>query len=151
MEISYSNGSKTFHGERSNYEVYEFILDEDEYIVKVDAFSGYMVDSLTFITNKGRNYGPYGGDGGGERTMQPPKEHGYLSYVSGYEANTQGSLGIVSLAFHWIYHDSNRPLKGEDFDPDHQITPFREEEIENARDFDSPYEFYDDVDDSLSD
>ena len=136
IETTYSNGSKKFHGERSNHEVYEFILDEDEFIIKVVAFSGYMVDNLAFITNQGKTYGPYGGDGGGERILRPPKEQGYLSHVSGSEANTQGSLGIVSLAFHWICYGSNRPLEGEDFDPDRQITSMGDSEIEDIYDSD---------------
>ena len=137
METTYSDGSKKFHGQRSFHEVYEFILEEDEYIIEVVAFSGYMVDNLTFITNKGNMYGPYGGDGGGQRTLQPPKEQGYLSYLSGYEANTQGSLGIVSLAFHWLCYDSNRPLEGEDFDPDRQITSMGDSETGDSYDSDS--------------
>jgi hypothetical protein len=39
-------------------------LDSDEYITTVAGRSGTLVDQLTFFTNKGRVYGPYGGSGG---------------------------------------------------------------------------------------
>eukprot|EP00794_Sanderia_malayensis_P007491 gene7491-8322_t len=106
IEVLYSDGKKIFHGERSNNEVYEFMLEPDEYIIKVISFAGFMVDSLEFFTNKGRNFGPYGGDGGGKQAHPPGSKHGgYLSFVSGAEAMTQGALGIVSLVFHWIIYD----------------------------------------------
>ncbi|XP_065058924.1 uncharacterized protein LOC135686582 isoform X2 [Rhopilema esculentum] len=104
LEVLYSDGSKVFHGERSNHEVYEFILDPDEFIVEIVAYSGYMIDNLLFITNTGKEYGPYGGDGGGRRVLKAPSKSGYLSYISGDEAFTQGSLGLVGLAFHWVYY-----------------------------------------------
>ena len=104
LEVLYSDGSKVFHGERSNHEVYEFILDPDEFIVEIVAYSGYMIDNLLFITNTGKEYGPYGGDGGGRMVLKAPAKSGYLSYISGNEAFTQGSLGLVGLAFHWVYY-----------------------------------------------
>ena len=101
IEVLYSDGSKIFHGQRSNHEIYEFILGADEYIIKVIANSGYMVDNLEFVTNTGKSYGPYGGDGGGRRILE--HRTGYLAYISGWEVLTQGSLGIVSLSFHWMH------------------------------------------------
>ena len=98
----YSDGEKRFHGERFDHEVHEFVLAPDEYIVKVITFTGYMVDSLEFITNTGRSYGPYGGDGGGERILCHPGGSGYLSHMSGSVVSAQGSLGIASLAFHFV-------------------------------------------------
>ena len=77
-------------------------MGPDEFIVKVIAFSGYMVDNLEFITNTGKSYGPFGGGGGGKRVLAHPHGPGYLSHVSGSEAFTQGSLGIVSLSFHFV-------------------------------------------------
>ena len=91
-----------FHGERFDHEVHEFMLSPDEYIVKVIACSGYMVDSLEFITNTGRSYGPYGGSGGNQRILCHPDGFGYLSHISGSEADSLGSLGIVSLSFHFV-------------------------------------------------
>ena len=82
--------------------MHEFVLAPDEYIVKVITFSGYMVDNLEFITNTGRSYGPYGGDGGGRRILCHPGGSGYLSHVSGSVVSAQGSLGIASLVFHFV-------------------------------------------------
>ena len=62
-----------------------------------------MVDNLEFITNTGKSYGPFGGGGGGKRVLAHPRGPGYLSHVSGSEAFTQGSLGIVSLSFHFVF------------------------------------------------
>jgi hypothetical protein len=39
-------------------------LKGDEYIVRVDYRSGERVDAISFKTNKGKVYGPYGGGGG---------------------------------------------------------------------------------------
>ncbi len=39
-----------------------------EYIVRVDYRSGSMIDSVSFTTNQGRTFGPYGGGGGGSGT-----------------------------------------------------------------------------------
>ena len=99
----YNNEQKKFHGQKFDYEVYDFVLDPDEYIVKVIAYSGYMVDSLEFITNTGKSYGPYGGDGGGRSVLCHPRGYGYLSHISGSEALAQGSLGIVNLSFHFMF------------------------------------------------
>jgi hypothetical protein len=41
-----------------------FDLGPDEFIVLVEGRSGSRVDSLTFTTNKGNSFGPYGGTGG---------------------------------------------------------------------------------------
>ena len=41
-----------------------FELDEDEYLSYVEGRKGWMLDRLTFVTNKGRKFGPVGGDGG---------------------------------------------------------------------------------------
>jgi len=42
----------------------EVNLKADEYIVRVDYRSGARVDAISFKTNKGKVYGPYGGGGG---------------------------------------------------------------------------------------
>ena len=102
----YSDGNKKFHGELSDYEVYEFVLDEDELIVKVIAYSGHMIDKLEFVTNAGKSYGPYGGNGGGRYVLAHPSGTGYLSSISGCEELSQGSLGIVNLSFHFVFFPS---------------------------------------------
>lgn len=41
-----------------------FELAKEEYINRIEGRSGEGVDSLTFFTNVGNKYGPYGGSGG---------------------------------------------------------------------------------------
>ena len=43
-----------------------FNLHDDEYISYAKGGAGFVLDSLAFVTNKGRQFGPLGGDGGGE-------------------------------------------------------------------------------------
>ena len=115
--MAYSDGEKIFHGQIADREVHEFMTGPDEFIVKVISSSGWMIDSLTFFTNKGTQFGPYGGDGGGQRSLEVPVKHGYLAYISGSEASTQGSLGIVNLAFHWQNYDFDGQLESSDIEP----------------------------------
>ncbi len=60
--MRYSDGSVNQHGQTDFDEVNEFHLEDDERIIRVDINSGWMIDKLTFYTNKGRVYGPYGGE-----------------------------------------------------------------------------------------
>ena len=39
-------------------------LAPNEFITRVEGRSGSLVDQLTFYTNLGKKYGPYGGPGG---------------------------------------------------------------------------------------
>ena len=48
----------------------EVTLPADEFITRVEYRSGNVIDAVTFISNKGRRYGPYGGGGGGAGTYQ---------------------------------------------------------------------------------
>lgn len=53
------------HGWRS-----EVTLADGEFITRVDTRGGNVVDAVTFISNKGRRFGPYGGGGGGAGSFQ---------------------------------------------------------------------------------
>ena len=44
-------------------------LKSDEYINRIEGRSGRYIDQLTFYTNKGNKFGPYGGSGGSEFSM----------------------------------------------------------------------------------
>ena len=44
-------------------------LQPGERIVRVDLRSGIYVDQITFFTDQGRQYGPYGGNGGEPHTL----------------------------------------------------------------------------------
>jgi hypothetical protein len=56
----------------------EFQLEAGEYIVRVAGRSGGRVDQLTFITNTGRSYGPYGGNGGNAFSIDGIKVGGFF-------------------------------------------------------------------------
>ncbi|QAU33103.1 jacalin-like lectin [Janthinobacterium sp. 17J80-10] len=65
--------------------VADVTLREGEYIVRVDYRSGDRVDQLSFTTNRGKTYGPYGGDGGspGAYTVTPGEKLGCMAGRSG--------------------------------------------------------------------
>lgn len=107
IQVHYSNEQSAVHGSSTAQEFYEFNLGKNERIVSLDIRCGWMIDRLTFYTNKVENgqrksYGPYGGDGGGEYSETFPKGSlGFLSWVKGTVVETQGSLGITRLQFQW--------------------------------------------------
>jgi len=53
-------------------------LAAGEYITRVDGRSGSRIDQLTFTTNLGNKYGPYGGDGGSAFSLTNLKVGGFL-------------------------------------------------------------------------
>ena len=55
-----------------------------------------MVDQLTFYTEKGHIFGPYGGSGGYSFTAKPPESECYLAWISG-----KANLRVDSISFHW--------------------------------------------------
>ncbi|XP_015768343.1 PREDICTED: kelch-like protein 7 [Acropora digitifera] len=87
---------------------HEFHLEENERIVKAEVQSCWIIDRLTFYTNKKdkdgkpKRYGPYGGNGGTFRGESAPESFGYLCGVSGAVAKSQaGETGITHLQFVW--------------------------------------------------
>ena len=70
-------------------------LAEGEYIVQVDYRKGSKVDSLTFRSNTGKTYGPYGGGGGSPGTYKvTPGEK--LSCMSGRSGSSIDQLTFTS-------------------------------------------------------
>ena len=90
-------------------EHHEFHLEENEKIVSVEVSSSWMIDRLTFYSNKKdddgyqKSYGPYGGDGGAFNVEHPAGSFGYLTGVAGAVANRNlGKPGvIIRLQFAW--------------------------------------------------
>ena len=86
---------------------HEFYLEENERIVKAEIQCGWMIDRLTFYTNKKdkdgkpKRYGPYGGNGGSFSAESAPESFGYLCGVSGAVVQSQGEAGITRLQFVW--------------------------------------------------
>ncbi len=64
-----------------------------ELIVRVDLRSGELVDQLTFYTNQGRQYGPYGGGGGSPQSLTN------LGAVTGFIGRSGASLDQIGF---WI-------------------------------------------------
>ena len=66
LKILFQNGGSLEIGldDQQPKETKTFNLHDDEYISYVQGSAGYVLDSLAFVTNKGRHFGPVGGDGG---------------------------------------------------------------------------------------
>ena len=149
---------------QEHHEHHEFHLEENERIVKVDVNSGFMIDKLTFYTNKKdedgnpKSYGPYGGSGGGFHSETPPGSYGYLAGVSGAVVMSQGEAGITRLQFVWRSYifpgDDRKPQRGfcvldvedEDYDDyDDYYDSDDNDDFDEYDDYDD--EYYDDYDD----
>lgn len=78
-----ANGWATMQGNHDKGWRSEVILPGDEYITSVEYRGGNVVDSLTFISNKGRRFGPYGTGGGGGAGSYQASPGQMLGCVSG--------------------------------------------------------------------
>ena len=117
LKVSYKDGKAMVFGQdcggtyaetaRNDHVHHEFHLEENEKIVKAEIRCGWMIDCLTFYTNKKdkhgkpKSYGPYGGNGGSFSMQSAPKSFGYLCGVSGAVVRSQGEAGITQLQFVW--------------------------------------------------
>ena len=104
LKIFYNGGKKVKFGSDSDQsDHHEFHLDKDERIVKVEVRSGYMIDRLTFYSNKKdedgspKSYGPYGGEGGDIYFETPPGSYGFLAGIAATIVHSQGEEGISLL------------------------------------------------------
>ena len=114
-------GAGGTYADTANDQVHhEFHLEENERIVKVDVRHGWMIDQLTFYTNKKdkdgkpKSYGPYGGHGGSFSSESPPASYGFLAGVAGALVRSQGEAGITRLQFAWrsyVLPGDPEPLK----------------------------------------
>ena len=89
---------KNFHHRLENHTIN---LADEEIITKVEICSGWVIDSLKFVTGKGNVFGPFGGDGGGSRTISNSSKS-YLHSIRGASVRTQSWLSVVDLHFEWI-------------------------------------------------
>jgi len=115
LKLSFSNGEKVSIGNNDGPDHYSVTLQEGERIIKAQVQSGWLIDALTFHTDKECVLGPYGGDGGALRDMdgingvylqgKPQVKYGFLAGVEGTIVDTQGSEAITNLSFVWVrYH-----------------------------------------------
>jgi hypothetical protein len=101
IQVFYSNGQHPIHGCNTSKEAIEFRMDKDERITKIDIGAGFLIDSLTFHTNKGDVFGPYGGTGGATSSDTPQGGSGHLAGISGTIVQTQGLQALTKLRFTW--------------------------------------------------
>ena len=71
-----------------------FYLRNGEKITRIYGRTGLLVDQLTFYTNHGRRFGPYGGHGGGQ-SIDIDNSSG-LKYISGKSAAL-----VDGISFHF--------------------------------------------------
>jgi len=76
-------------GEKNNIQ-----FRDGEYITKVNGRTGDEVDSLTFTTNMGQKFGPYGGDGG-KRDFEEKDLH--VGGFFGRSGNRIDAIGFWNL------------------------------------------------------
>lgn len=69
-------------------------LKPNEAIVRVEGRSGQFVDQLTFHTNLGNKFGPYGGDGGSPFTLSGLCAGGFV----GRSGKFLDAFGVLSTA-----------------------------------------------------
>lgn len=109
LKIFYSEGGPMTFGCTSDeaQEHHKFQLEENEKITKVEVNSGWMIDQLTFYTNKKddgkpRIYGPFGGDDGFFSSETPVGSYGFLAGVAGAVVKRLGKPRIITrLQFAW--------------------------------------------------
>lgn len=80
-------------------------LGEDEYIIAVNGQSGSLVDQLTFVTNKRRVFGPYGGSGGNKFTIRLPR----AAKVIGFRGRSDQAIDRFGV----IYDTADTPPRTE--------------------------------------
>ncbi|HET8694910.1 MAG TPA: jacalin-like lectin [Aquabacterium sp.] len=77
-------GSGWSRGQGSTKFKQEVVLGDDEYIVQVNYQAGSRVDGLSFITNRGRTFGPYGNGGSnGSYAVTPGQKLGCMAGRAG--------------------------------------------------------------------
>ena len=64
---------------------------------------GALVDQLTFHTEKGHVFGPYGGSGGYSFTAKPPNSDCYLAWISG-KVKSFGTTFLFCLYLGYFIH-----------------------------------------------
>ncbi|XP_052069867.1 kelch-like protein 31 [Mytilus californianus] len=115
ISIQYRSGKLVIHGGKPNSESifvseHEFSLEENEVITKINVRSGWMIDSIKFFTNFGREFGPFGGPGGTEIKTESLYNDAmsYLHSFDGKVVMATGYLGITCMKFVWVSYRENQ-------------------------------------------
>jgi len=119
MKIYYNTGGAVVtveHGKMNpvgpDDEVHHFDLKDGDRIICATIRAGVLIDSMTFVTNTGHTFGPYGGDGGRSHEIKCEKGSGeaYLSSFKGRVDGTQDDTAVRLLQLNWVYNESQSDL-----------------------------------------
>ncbi|CAC5379304.1 KLHL1_4_5 [Mytilus coruscus] len=86
---------------------HEFDLDENEVITNISIRSGALIASLSFDTNYGRTYGPYGSDAGFPSSSSPPQKRGYFHSFHGMVYKGRYEYFIANIEFKWVVFETH--------------------------------------------
>jgi len=109
IKVKYSTGDVVEHGTipadtRDGTEIHDFSLEPGERIAALKARAGCLLDKLTFITNKHRVIGPFGGDGGNMYELSVPDQPtAYLAYVKGQVEVSDKDTAVRHVEFVFAY------------------------------------------------
>jgi hypothetical protein len=82
---------------------HSFALAPGEKIIRVEGKSGQCVDQLTFTTNKGNQYGPFGGHGGNSFVLDVP------GGVNGFFGHSSHLLDAIGFYYDEMVAESKAP------------------------------------------
>jgi hypothetical protein len=121
IAIEYLSGRNVMFGKEridsSQNSVHTFNLGDNEFITTVKLGSSDDLDEITFFSNLGKTYGPYGGDGGNNEVARPPGNNGY--FYSLFAKDNPDGDGLCCLRLLWVYFSSEDVLGDYDmFDVD---------------------------------
>ena len=108
VKVYFVDGHEEEAGDLDGPDHYQMRLEKGENVIGAQVNSGWLIDQMTFKTDKGRVLGPYGGDGGGERPEEEPikaRGFGYLVGINCELAYTQGRYALTGLAFRWLVYE----------------------------------------------
>lgn len=92
IATTYANGQYLSHGGSGGSETV-ITLGDNEFITKVSLRSGARLDQITFYTNSGVTYGPYGGSGGSPSEVS--FSDGVLQYFIGRSGSRIDAIGFA--------------------------------------------------------
>jgi len=102
------NGRNVMFGKEredsSQNSVHTFTLGDNEFITKVILRTTHHLDKMTFLSNFGKTYGPYGGNTGNYQVERPPGNNGY--FYSLFAKDTLNRVGLCCLKLLWVYFSS---------------------------------------------
>lgn len=121
--LRYSDGAEVMHGSSESEDVHDVTLEADERIVKLIVGADITMQSLGMISNKGRQFGPYGREAGADNNMvvesPPDGTWGFLSWARGEHVTVDGVSGLINVQFFWAHHPvmPEYPYHDQDGDP----------------------------------